>query len=276
MPNRVSFLAVLLCLAALPGCRRPTPGTHDPALLSLDGQEIARAEFEHHVATLEAQNGPLSKEVRRAVLQSFLEQRVLVLEARAKGLVPSEASPAAEEAGVRQLLATSVLAGQEVSEEEVQAYYASHQEEFSLPERVTLRQVLTPTANEALEARRRLLRNPKDFELVARSLSHGPEASQGGLMGSFARGELPTELEQAAFALPPGGLSEVVKSPLGYHVLRVEAHDPARARPLAECREEVRARLGREKSDRAVHDYVQGLLARAKVNHDVFDLPTDR
>ena len=48
-------------------------------------------------------------------------------------------------------------------------------------------------------------------------------------MGTFARGQLPAELEAAAFALPAGGTSDIVATSLGYHVLRVEARQEARA-----------------------------------------------
>src|SRR5206468_2067988 len=90
--------------------------------------------------------------------------------------------------------------------------------EMAVPETVTLRQILVPTLNEAREVRRRLGRTPKDFESIARQASKAPEAANGGLMGTFARGQLPAELEAAAFALPAGGTSDIVETSLGYHV----------------------------------------------------------
>jgi parvulin-like peptidyl-prolyl isomerase len=133
---------------------------------------------------------------------------------------------------------------------------------------VTLHQILVATVNEARDVRRRLHRDPKVFEQLAHTLSRGPEAASGGLMGTFSRGELPPELEQAAFALAPGALSDVVQSPLGFHVLRSDARVPSRPVTLDESRERIRTRLQRQKSETAALEYVRGLMARAKVNHE--------
>jgi peptidyl-prolyl cis-trans isomerase C len=87
-------------------------------------------------------------------------------------------------------------------------------------------------------------------------------------MGGFARGQLPPDLEAPAFALAAGATSEVIKTALGYHVLRVEERHAARERSLEECRAEIQALLARHKADQATRRYVRGLLARAKVNHE--------
>ena len=70
--------------------------------------------------------------------------------------------------------------------------------------------------------------------MLAQTVSRGPEASAGGLMGTFARGQLPPELEAAAFALEAGATSDVVQTPLGYHVLRLDSRQPARPSSLEE------------------------------------------
>jgi parvulin-like peptidyl-prolyl isomerase len=155
-----------------------------------------------------------------------------------------------------------------VDEAEVGDYFKQHADEFRVPEALTLRQILVTSSDEAQEVRRRTLKDPKSFDLIARSRSRSPEASTGGLMGTFHRGELPVELEQAAFALPAGATSDVVSTSLGYHVLKVEARQPAKERRLDECRAEIHALLMRSKSDSAVRAFIRGLMAQAKVNHE--------
>ena len=117
-----------------------------------------------------------------------------------------------------------------------------------MPETVTLRQILVGTLNEARDVKRRLARDPKAFDAIARSQSKGEEAAAGGYMGPFERGQLPAELEAAAFALPEGATSEPVETALGYHVLRVESRQQARAPTLEEARERIRDRLAREQA----------------------------
>ena len=242
-------------------------------ILSLDDEEVRRSEFDRYLATVQARSeAPLDPAVRKSLLDAFLERRVLVLEARRQGLLGPAASPEQEAEAVQKLLAREALAGVEVTDAEVERYYREHLSEFTKPETVTLRQILVPTANEARDVRRRLQRDLKGFALLAQTVSRGPEASAGGVMGAFARGELPPELENAAFALAPGQTSDVVQTPLGYHVLRVDARDEGGQATLEECRAALRARLLQEKSDGKAREYVAGLLARAKVNHEAANL----
>ncbi len=242
-------------------------GTDDPVILRLSGQEIRRGEFRAHLADLARRGHEVDPALREALLPPFLEERVLVLEARARGLVAKGASAEAEKAAVEALL-TQALPAPKVEDEEVRRHYQDHPDEFRRPATVTLRQILVPTDNEARDVRRRLQRDPKSFEMLARSRSRSPEASTGGLMGTFEPGQLPSELEAPAFALAVGGTSDIIATPLGYHVLRVDARSVAREEPFEECSARVRAQLVREKTEHAVRAFVADLMSRAKVNHE--------
>jgi peptidyl-prolyl cis-trans isomerase C len=260
-----------LCVLALVACaacsRQVVP--EDPVLLALGDQDVRQSDFERHLASVEAQGGAaLEPTVRDALLEAFLEERVLVLEARARGLLEPDGDATEEQEAVRQLLAEAALGGVRISEEAVERYFEEHAEDFGIPETVTLRQILVPNLNEARDVRRRLLKDPRSFEHLARTVSRAPEATEGGLMGKFSPGQLPPELERVAFALRAGATSGVVETPLGYHVLRVDARQEAQARALEECREEIRGKLSREASDQRVRQFVKDLLARAKVNHE--------
>jgi hypothetical protein len=259
------FVLLSLCCAGSSGCR--AGGTvKDPVILSLGEQEVRRSDFERHVAELEAQGGSaLSPEVKEAVLGPWLEERVQVLEARHRGMLGKEASADDERRAIQKLV--SPLSGVAVSDDEIAAYYQEHPEEFRVPETVTLYQILVSSLNEARDVRRRLAKEPRSFEVQARERSKGPEAEKGGLMGTFARGELPTELEEAAFTLAPGKLSEIVETSLGYHVLRVDAQQPAREETLPEASGRIRTTLQRQKADQRVRQFVSDLMAKAKVNH---------
>ncbi len=253
-------LGALLLLAA---CQ-----DKDPVVLKLQGEAVRRSDFERYLARVQVRDvGPLSAEARSGLLDAFLEQRALVIEARHRGLLPAGASAEQEVEAVTRLLGQAVRPP-EVKEEEIAAWAAAHASELVVPERVSLRQVLVPTLNEARDVKRRLGRDPRTFETIARASSKGPEAAVGGYMGTFERGQLPAELENAAFSLPEGGTSEPIQSPLGYHVLRVESRQAARAIPLEEARERIRDRLAREKRAAAERAFVADVMARAKVNHE--------
>ena len=138
---RTAGLPLLLALAAL-GCRIFPGSESDPVILALDGAEQRRSDFERYVGELEArQQTALEAPVREALLQDWLERRVLVLAARAKGLLREPASAEEERAAVEMLLSVEIGARIGVTEEEVAAHYAEHASEFTLPEEVVLRQI---------------------------------------------------------------------------------------------------------------------------------------
>jgi hypothetical protein len=257
------FALVVFGVLPLAACREK-----DPVLLRLAGETVRLSEFERQVSVAEAQVlAPLTDETRRGLLESFLEQRALVIEARQRGLLRRGAPPEREVAAVLQLLETAVPEPQ-VSEQEVEAFRTAHAAELVVPESVTLRQILVGSLNEARDVKRRLGGDPREFDTLARSLSKGPEAAMGGYMGAFERGQLPAELEAAAFALAEGATSEPVGTPLGYHVLRVESRRAAREIPPDEAREKIRGRLARDKRAQAERAFVAQVMARAKVNHE--------
>jgi peptidyl-prolyl cis-trans isomerase C len=254
-----ALLALLLLLA----CDRARP---DPVVLAFGDEVVRLSDFERHMQSFE-RDGPVDPGVRRALFDAYVEERLLVFEARRRGLLAGDNGADEERAAVERLVQDAAPRA-EPSDEEIEDYYAEHRAELALPETLTLHQILVPTENEGRDVLRRLQKDPKSFAVLARSMSRAPEASKGGLMGSFARGQLPPELEAAAFALPVGGHSEPIRTAFGYHVLRVDARQPARERSLSECRAEIRSVLDRQRSERAVRSFVQGLLARAKVNHE--------
>jgi hypothetical protein len=262
-------LALLVVAAGLLGsCEDP-----DPVILTLDDQHVRRSDFERHLTAAEARGlGPLAPEARRGLLDTFLEEQVLLMEARRRGLLGPGAPPEEAPRAVARLLAEAIPPAV-VPEAEIEAYYEAHTAEFRVPETVTMRQILVETLNEARDLKRRLYRDPRSFETLAGTRSKGPEAAVGGYMGTFERGQLPKELEEVAFSLTPGRTSQPVLTSLGYHVLRVDSRQPARELSVEEARGWIRERLTRERADAAARAFVAGLLSRAKVNHEAASRP---
>ena len=239
----------------------------DPVILTLGGAEVRRSEFLAYLKAIETRGeAPLDPDALAGLLDAFLEQRALVIEARGRGLLGTGSSADEEARAVARLLAREVQAP-EVSEQAIREYYAQHERELVRPPRVSLRQVLVPTLNEARDVKRRLARDPKSFDSIARSQSKGPEAEAGGFMGVFEPGQLPSELEEVAFALGEGGTSDPVQSPLGYHVLRVDSRQDARAPSFEEAQGAIHQELSRKRRGEAERAFVAGIMARAKVNH---------
>jgi peptidylprolyl isomerase/peptidyl-prolyl cis-trans isomerase C len=197
-------------------------------------------------------------------------------------LARADLSPAALRAAVeRDLVVEAVLervAGRAaaVGDTDVEIFYLQNRAKFAKPETRVLRHVLV-TINDSLPGSERAAALAKIADILARlrkdparfaeqALKHSecPTAMNGGLLGTLPRGKLYAALDAAAFALPAGGLSEIVESPLGFHLLLCEAIHPARAVPLAEARERVRAHLAETRRQAAQKAWVAGLFEKPR------------
>jgi len=183
--------------------------------------------------------------------------------ARERGLVAGEPAPAE---AVEALLLSDPAPP--ITETAIASYHAEHAEQFRLPEKIVLRAVRTDDRGAAERARRELAAGA-DFAAVARRLSVDPSAELGGDQGELGRDELPPALADVAFALPPGKVSEIVATPAGFYLLRVERRLPERVQALAEVRDEIRRRLVGTRGDRAYARFVAE--ARSRYAVEVFD-----
>lgn len=104
-----------------------------------------------------------------------------------------------------------------------------------------------------------------DFVTVAKEDSDGPSAQSGGELGSFRRGELDPEFEEAAFKLDEGEVSGIVQTKFGYHIIKILDVEE-RANPDIEDRlEQLRGELRQIAMERQFKSYIKGLKTRAFV-----------
>lgn len=180
-----------------------------------------------------------------------------------------------ELSGVR-YLARKSDAAPAVDDAEVAEFYTRNRHRFEQPEAAGARHLLAkvaPTAppeeRAAAQSRaaawREQLRAGADFGELARRHSDDGSAAAGGDLGAVARGRTVKPFEDALFALEPGGLSDVVQTGFGYHVIRMDSRTPARTQPLDEVREPIRKRLQAERRAALARDIVAGLKTAARI-----------
>ncbi len=154
-----------------------------------------------------------------------------------------------------------------VSDEDVQRYYESHKQEFAQRSGVVVRDIFFAfqaemTQRDALriveqaKAVKQMADAGQPFEALARRYSQGPGAENGGLLGSFRRGEMAAPLEQVAFALRPGEVSMPIVSPNGVHLLKLDGILSDRAVPLDEVKDDIRQVLTNQALDDRFRDWV--------------------
>lgn len=160
-------------------------------------------------------------------------------------------------ARIKREIERTQLVGQElrgevtVTDDDIRRYYQEHKDEFAERAGVTVRDIFFPfkpemTRADAMrlveqaKAVKRMADAGQSFAELARRHSQGPGAESGGLLGTFRRGEMEPQLEQAAFALPVGVVSPPVMSPTGVHLLKVESAISGGAVPFDEVKDDIR------------------------------------
>jgi len=155
---------------------------------------------------------------------------------------------------VRVFMTTQIEPLVSVTAEDVAAFYGANPEMFERPDMVRARHILvrlTPTSTTADKKEARIRANAahqrvvagEDFAVVAREVSEGREASQGGDMGFFAQDSMMPALADVAFALEIGQISDIIETQFGFHILKVEEKRAASKMPYEEARGPVRQLL---------------------------------
>ncbi len=137
-----------------------------------------------------------------------------------------------------------------VSDSDIQAYYTENNTAYQIPEQRRARHILlraeegdSPEKHQEKQKKAaeilKLLKDNKDFAAIAEQYSDDPSKANGGDLGFFPQGSMEPEFDARVFAMQPGQISEVVKSRFGYHIIKLEAIQPATTRPLAEVRDDI-------------------------------------
>ena len=165
-----------------------------------------------------------------------------------------------------------------VTDEEVQAAYASQNKDGEPEVRARDIFIAAPDGvSTALEEKARAraaaalnrIRAGETFAKIARDLSEGPSAAEGGDLGYFGRGQMLPAIEEAAFALQPGQISSLIRTTGdhgGYHLVMVEDRRKLAPRPLAAVQEEIRTRLANESVLKEREHYLTALRKTAQVD----------
>jgi parvulin-like peptidyl-prolyl isomerase len=150
-------------------------------------------------------------------------------------------------------------------------YYRQHRETMAIPEAVRAAHVVKnvdekTTEEQALTAIRGVeerIKAGESFETVADELSDCP--GNGGDLGWFPRGQMVPEFDAVVFALKPGEISPVFRTPFGFHIAKVYDRAEDRLATFEEARPQIERQLLAEKHQKALERLCDYLRARATV-----------
>ena len=168
--------------------------------------------------------------------------------------------------------------GQKVSvaDKDVKAYYDKYPDFFKQPEQVQARHILIKVDSQAeaaakaegrktLENVQQKLHKGGDFAALAKEFSQCPSSADGGKLGSFKRGQMVKPFEDAAFALKPGEVSDIVETKFGYHLIEVTDKQPETTISYEDVKDRLKQYLRQEEIQKEVRVYVETLKEKAGV-----------
>ena len=166
----------------------------------------------------------------------------------------------------------------QVSAADIQRYYEDNQQQFSTPEQVRASHILFKTEGKDEAAVRKqaeeVLAKAKapnaDFAKLANQYTEEEIGkTRGGDLDFFGRGAMAKEFEDASFALQPGQISDVVKSPFGFHIIKVTDRKAAVAQPLEAVRTQIEEQIKMERAQAEAQRIADGLAGQLKKPEDL-------
>lgn len=181
------------------------------------------------------------------------------------------------------LVSVEVRAKVQVGETEMRDYYAANLAKYTEEESYRARHIFFKTGEKATpeETQRSKTtalavladaRGGKDFAELAKKFSEDPAARKdGGDLGSFKKGDMQPELEKAILALKPGEVSELVTTPIGFHIIKLEARVSGTIKPFESVKAEIEEALYRKKSEERFSQWAKDLRGKASVEIRALD-----
>ncbi|MCR4537546.1 peptidylprolyl isomerase [Pseudomonas sp. 18.1.10] len=296
----LALLVVAVGLSLRPGsdpvaAQQPAPvlttPAGGPAVARLGNQQIDLTEMQSVLASLPAETREQLRGNRGALetwLRSRLAQKAVLEQADAQGWrqrpeVQQQTRAATEQIVFRDyMLSVSQVPAGYPSTAELQQAYDAGKAQWVTPPMVRVSQIFLavndPQSAEAVrrqaqELSRKAQATPGDFAALATQYSQDPNtASRGGDSGMQPLQQLVPQVREAVARLKVGGVSEVVQSAAGFHVLKLTAQQPARTATLDELRARLTEALRSQRQEQIAKAYLEGMLNTATLSIDGAEL----
>jgi len=175
------------------------------------------------------------------------------------------------------LMGQEVRAKVQVGEKEIKEYYDANPKNFGADEFFRARHIFFRINKNAKpeEVRKALAtamivlqeaRSGKDFADLAKIYSDDPQAAKdGGELGTFKKGDMLPEIENAVIDMKSDEISDLVNTPAGFHIIKLEEKSPGKLRPFDEVKGEIEELLIKKKSDERFNQWLADLRKSAAI-----------
>lgn len=175
------------------------------------------------------------------------------------------------------LVSMEVRSKVHVSDKDAEEYYQSHLNNYAEEEQFKARHIFIridekAPADQIQKAMNKALqvlfeaRQGKDFIELAKEYSDDPAAKKdGGDLGTFKRGEMLADLEKAILPLKVGEVGELVVTPSGLHIVKLEERSTGKIKPFETVKAEIKELLYRQKQDERFASWMKELRTKASI-----------
>ena len=233
-------------------------------LAQVNGKPITEEDVNRYIMAMsrngQAYNNPQG---RAAVLEQLIAQRLFLLDAQ-RNLYERDQAFKDQLAAVKEQLLmeyaiSKCVESVRVTEDDVRGYYDAHKAEMMDEETVNASHILVDSEDKANEILAALGAGEITFEDAAKAHSTCPSSQQGGNLGDFGRGQMVPEFDAACFEMAEGEIRGPVKTQFGYHIIRLNKKNEARALSYNDVRAQLYEQLTREKQQAAYQSKINQL-----------------
>lgn len=168
---------------------------------------------------------------------------------------------------VNKLIHLQVNSRVSVEEKELRAYFDGNHKKFHKKEQVKALHIMVETEDEIRDIQKELQRKQKSFSELAKEFSLGPEGAQGGDLGYFEAGQMPEEFD-GVFELKIGKISGIIKTPYGFHLLKVVDKIEERKMSFEESRSRVEKILLQDLQNKVFQEWFLKLKKNSRIEVD--------
>ncbi len=184
-----------------------------------------------------------TEEGQKYVLEDLINQELLYMYAKENNVDQEEEfrneMKRVEENVLKQYVINKILTSVKLTEEEKKAFYEAQKANFSRPETASAKHILVDTEEKANEILGKINSGEVSFEDAAAQHSSCPSKDAGGDLGTFGKGQMVPEFEEAVFNMNKGEVSKPVKTQFGYHLIKLENRNESTIPEYDEVAEEV-------------------------------------
>lgn len=262
-------------------------------LAEVGGKKLEAKVLEEQIANLPPQMQMMvvqNPQIKKQFVERWVDTNLLALEAQKTKLDQDPSVKNKLEEAKTFILAQEYVMKEiekkiNVTDADVKAYYDKNKAEFTEPESVKASHILIKVPQDADEKAwkdaetkikdiKKKLDGGADFANLAQEMSDDPGSkTKGGDLGFFSKGRMVPEFEAAAFALKPGEVSQPVKTPFGYHLIKVFEKKDAHEKSFDEVKDHVQQNLLNQKRREALDSLLLNLKKQyhVKINETAIE-----